>query len=139
MSVLELIQSLPDPRMEGKVKHNLGAIVFVTLCGILSGCKSWGDIHVYCGIKLDWLSRYVDLSNGPPSGWTFRRVFTLLDPSSLEGLLRTHAADTVLENNNSDQIAVDGKAIRGSKRQGSQCFHSVTAWCHENGLVLAEE
>lgn len=139
MSTLDLIKSLSDPRMEGKVKHNLGAIVFVTLCGILSGCKGWGDIHTYCGIKLEWLSQYVDLSNGAPSEWTFRRVFTLLDPSSLEILMRRHAADTVLENKKSDQIAVDGKAIRGSKRQGSQCFHSVSAWCHENGLVLAEE
>lgn len=138
MSVLDLIEELPDPRMEGKVKHNLATVIFVTLCGILSGCESWGDIEDYCETKLKWLSNYVDFKNGVPSEWTFRRVFTLLDPAFLETLLRTHAAAIVAKQKTSDQIAVDGKALCGSARQGLKCLHSVTAWCHENGLVLAE-
>ena len=139
MRILELIGDLKDPRMGGKVKHNFGSIIFVTLCGILSGCESWADIHDYGSAKRDWLQQYVNLSRGLPSEWTFRRVFTLLDPSFLEHLLRTHASETVFQGKKSDQIAVDGKAVRGSKRQGMQCLHSVSAWCHENGLVLAEE
>ncbi len=139
MIILELIGDLKDPRMSGKVKHNFGSIIFVTLCGILSGCESWSDIHDYCCVKRDWLQQYVDLSRGIPSEWTFRRIFTLLDPSLLEHLLRSHASQTVLQGKKSDQISVDGKAVRGSKRQGIQCLYSVSAWCHENGLVLAEE
>lgn len=139
LRILKLIEDVKDPRMSGKIKHNFGSIIFVTLCGILSGCESWGDIHDYCSVKRDWLQRYVDLSSGIPSEWTFRRIFTLLDPSFLEHLLRTHASEAVLQGKKSDQIAVDGKAVRGSKRQGMQCLHSVSAWCHENGLVLAEE
>ena len=50
----------------------------------------------------------------------------------------THAQDIVSKNTVSDQIAVDGKALCGSSRQGIKCLYSVTAWCHENGLVLAE-
>ena len=138
MSVLDLIKELPDPRMEGKVRHNLSTVIFVTLCGILSGCQSWGDIEDYCEAKLKWLEQYVEFKNGVPSEWTFRRVFTLLDPAYLEILLRTHAASIVSKNTSSDQIAVDSKALCGSARQGIRCLHSVTAWCHENGLVLAE-
>ena len=138
MSVLDLIKELPDPRMEGKVRHNLSSVIFVTLCGILSGCQSWGDIEDYCEAKLKWLEQYVEFKNGVPSEWTFRRVFTLLDPAYLEILLRTHAASIVSKNTSSDQIAVDGKALCGSAREGIRCLHSVTAWCHENGLVLAE-
>ena len=138
MSVLGLIEELPDPRMAGKVLHNFSTVTFVTLCGILSGCESWGDIKDYCETKLKWLEQYVDFKNGVPSEWTFRRVFTLLDPDCLEMLLRTHAQDIVSKNTVSDQIAVDGKALCGSSRQGIKCLYSVTAWCHENGLVLAE-
>ena len=139
MSVLDLIEELPDPRMDGKVKHNFATVIFVTLCGILSGCESWSDIKDYCETKLKWLEEYVEFPNGVPSEWTFRRVFTLLDPSHVETLLRTHASSIVTKNNgNSDQIAVDGKALCGSARQGIKCLHSVTAWCHENGLVLGE-
>lgn len=139
MTILELFQTIPDPRMEGKVTHNLGAILFTRLCGVLSGCESWTDIEDYCGTKQDWLSQYVDLTNGIPSKWTFRRVFTLLDPAHIENVLRTHAADVIRHNGKaSDQIAIDGKALRGSKRTDLQCLHSISAWCHENGLVLSE-
>jgi predicted transposase YbfD/YdcC len=140
MSILERIEKIPDPRMEGKVKHNLSTILFVGLCGVLSGCESWSDIEDYCRAKRKWLSHYVDLSNGIPSGWTFRRVFILLDPTHMEALLRNHAASIVNSNSKaSDQIAVDGKVFRATKRVHLQCLQSITAWCNENNLVLAEQ
>jgi len=139
MRILDLIKDLPDPRMAGKVKYSLSAIVFGTICGILSGAESWGDIHHYCKVKLSWLSKYIDLTQGIPSEWTFRRVFTLLDPSFLEHLLRTHAAEIVSKNQQSNHIAIDGKALCGSKREGTRSLHSVSAWCYTNGLVLGEE
>ena len=67
MTILDLIHQVPDPRMEGKVKHNLDSILFVGLCGVLSGCESWSDIEDYCETKVEWLSSFVDLSNGVPS------------------------------------------------------------------------
>lgn len=139
MKILTMIEEITDPRMLGKVQHNLGAIIFVTLCGILSGCEDWNDIQDYCKVKKDWIARYVCLKNGIPSSYTFRRVFTLLNPNNVENLLRTHAAEIVSKNKASDQIAIDGKALRGSKTLNTQCLHSISAWCHENGLVLGEE
>jgi predicted transposase YbfD/YdcC len=140
MKILSLIEDIPDPRMEGKVVHNLGTIIFVSLCGILSGCESWSDICDYCEVKKDWLSSYVDLSKGVPSAWTFRRVFTLLDPDKVEYLLRTHAASIVKDKDKtSDQIAIDGKALRGSKQEDLRCLYSVSAWCDNNSLVLSEQ
>jgi len=139
VNILEMINEIPDPRMEGKVVHKFSSIIFVALCGILSNCESWSDIEDYCRIKKAWLEKYVDLSNGIPSEWTFRRVFVLLDPNYIEYLLRTNAAEIVSNGKSSDQTAIDGKGLRGSKRQDLKCLHSVSAWCHENGLVLAEQ
>jgi predicted transposase YbfD/YdcC len=138
MKVLSMIANITDPRMENKVTHNFSAIIFVALCGVLSQCESWDDISDYCSAKKEWLSKYVDLTNGIPSGDTFRRVFTLLDPDNMEDLLRTHSSEIVQGNRKTDQIAIDGKALRGSKKLNLQCLHSVSAWCHENGLVLGE-
>lgn len=139
MSILEVLESIPDPRMEGKVKHNLGSILFVGLCGVLSGCESWSDIEDYCETKFEWLSCYVDLSNGVPSEWTFRRVFTLLNPAHMEQILSDHAARVIKSHGKkSDQIALDGKALKGSRRLDLRCLHSISAWCQESGLVLAE-
>jgi predicted transposase YbfD/YdcC len=134
------MESISDPRKEGKVKHNLGSILFVGLCSVLSGCESWSDIEDYCETKFEWLSYYIDLSNGVPSEWTFRRVFTLLNPAHMEQILSDHAASIVKSHGNkkSDQIALDGKALKGSKRLDLRCLHSISAWCQENGLVLAQ-
>lgn len=138
MKILEMINDIPDPRMKGKVQHKLSAIIFVALCGVLCGCESWGDIRDYCKVKRDWLSQYISLENGIPSSDTFRRVFTLLNPDMVEYLLRAHASEIVGKGKVSDQIAVDGKALCGSKRCDLQCLYSVSAWCHENGLILGE-
>lgn len=139
MKILDLIEGIPDPRKLGKVKYSLSTIIFGTVCAILSGAESWRDIHDYCTVKLNWLSQYVDFENRVPSEWTFRRVFTLINSDFLEQLLRVHAAEIVSKNQKSDQVVIDGKPLRGSQRQETKSLHSVSAWCHKNGLVLGEE
>jgi len=139
MQILDLIQEIDDPRLRGKVHHPLETIVFITLCAVLSGSDTWSDIELYGYGKKDWFSKYVNLDNGIPSEWTFRRFFTLLPADVMEGLLRQFSASVLHQSGlKSDQIAIDGKALCGSKRQDLACLHSVTAWCHENNLVLAE-
>lgn len=139
MKILKMIEDIDDPRMLGKVKHNLSTIIFVALCAVLCVCDDWNLMHDYCKAKEDWLARYVSFENGVPSSATFRRVFTLLNPNNIENLLRVHAAEIVGNNTASDQVALDGKALRGSKRLNIECLYSVSAWCHENALVLGEE
>jgi len=137
MNLIDLAKEIPDPRDHYKIKHNLSTIVFVTLCGVLCGAESWSDISLFCEAKYAWLSKHVDLSNGVPSAWTFRRIFTLLTPDKLEWLLKTHALN-ITKNKQVDHIAIDGKALCGSKRHDLRCLHSISALCHEHGVILAE-
>ena len=99
--------------------------------------KSWLDVSDFCDAKQAWLSKYVDLKAGIPSCWTFRRLFILLDPALIEKLL-LEMTQLLLNNKPSDQIAIDGKQLRGSHRYNARGRQSVSAWCHENGLVLAQ-
>ena len=139
MLILDLIQEIDDPRLRGKIHHPLETILFITLCAVLSGSDTWSDIELYGYGKKDWFSKYVNLDNGIPSEWTFRRFFTLLPGDVMEDLLRQFSASVLKKSGlKSDQIAIDGKALCGSKREGLACLQSVTAWCHENKLVLAE-
>jgi len=139
MLILDLIHEIDDPRLRGKVHHPLETILFITLCAVLSGSDTWSDIELYGRGKKDWFSKYINLDNGIPSEWTFRRFFTLLPADVMESLLRQFAALVLKKSEiKSDQIAIDGKALCGSKRKDLTCLQSVTAWCHENGLVLAE-
>jgi predicted transposase YbfD/YdcC len=140
MVIIDYIEKIPDPRMSGKVKHALGSIIFTALCGVLSGCESWEDIRSYTKEKQDWLSQFVPFKNGVPSEWTYRRVFTLLSPDHMEHFLRSFAKHILSTHQASpDHIAIDGKTLCGSRDREGFALHSLTAFCHEYGLVIGEE
>jgi predicted transposase YbfD/YdcC len=140
--LIELLEMLPDPREDYKVQHKLSTIIFCTLCAVLCGAEGWTDIVLFCEIRREWLSQYVEFKNGIPSSWTFRRVFSLLKPELIETLLRSHSAMLLRnkgENPATMQICVDGKALRGSKRHDARCLQVITAFSHEHGVVLAQK
>ncbi len=137
MNLLELLINIPDPRASWKVKHSLSTLLFVTFCGVLCGIQCWSDLPDFCRAKYEWLSYYVSFEGGVPSAWTFRRIFTLLEPLLLEELLIAHGAG-IIDRKTNKQIAIDGKSLRGSRRHNLECLHSISAVCHETGLVLAE-
>lgn len=137
MNLIESLNKIPDPREAWKVKHNLSALIFVNLSGVLCGAESWSDISDYCESKIEMLRKFVKLDNGAPSGDTFRRIFTLIDPIIIENLLRSNALELVNKNIQTN-IAIDGKSLKGSRRHDLKCLQSITAFCHEQNLVLAE-
>ena len=137
MSLLEILSFIPDPRQDYKIKYSLTTLLFTTLCAVLCGCQTWLDVSDFCEAKRSWLGQYVTLNQRLPSCWTFRRLFILLEPSLIEQLL-LDVSDLLLKDKVSDQIAIDGKSQRGSRRHDIRCLHSISAWCHEHGLVLAQ-
>jgi hypothetical protein len=95
MGILSLLDQIEDPRSDYRTRYSLSMILFSTFCAVLCGVETWEDIPIFCESKQDFLKEYVDFSNGIPSCWTFRRVFTLLAPEILEDLLREHAQSLV--------------------------------------------
>jgi DDE_Tnp_1-associated len=66
-------QDLQDPRVERTRKHPLINVVFMAVCGILSGANSIAGIHEFGVDRRSWFARYLDLTNGIPSEDTFGR------------------------------------------------------------------
>jgi predicted transposase YbfD/YdcC len=85
----------------------------------------------------DWIANYVDLSNGIPSIYTFKRVFELLDPCEIESMLRS-TMSLLCKNMEGGTISFDGKALRGtaSSEKGTKAIHLLNAWSHENGICI---
>ena len=73
---------LQDPRVERTRRHPLINVVFMAVCGVLSGANSIAGIHEFAIDHRGWFSRYLDLSNGIPSEDTLGRVLARLDPGS---------------------------------------------------------
>jgi predicted transposase YbfD/YdcC len=132
-------QDLQDPRVERTRKHPLINVVFIAVCGVLSGANSFAAIHEFACDRRQWFARYLDLSNGIPSDDTLGRVLARLDPGAFEKCLLSwmQAVQEVTANR---LVAIDGKTVRGSydRRGGTAAIHMVSAWATENKLSLGQ-
>jgi predicted transposase YbfD/YdcC len=135
----EHFEDLNDPRVERTRKHPLINILFIAVCGVLSGANSFAGIQEFGCDRRQWFARYLDLSNGIPCDDTFARVLARLDPAAFEKCLMSwiRAVQEVSEHR---LIAVDGKTLRGSynRRDGKAAIHMVSAWATENKLSLGQ-
>lgn len=132
-------QDLQDPRVERTRKHPLINVLFIAVCGVLSGANSFASIHEFAIDRRHWFARYLDLSNGIPSDDTLARVLARLDPGAFEKCLLSwiRAVQEVTEDR---LIAIDGKTLRGSydRADGRAAIHMVSAWAGENKLSLGQ-
>jgi predicted transposase YbfD/YdcC len=132
-------QDLRDPRVERTRKHPLINIVFMAVCGVLSGANSVAGIHEFAIDRRSWFARYLDLTEGIPSEDTFGRVLARIDPGAFEKCLLSwiQAVQEVSENR---LVGIDGKTLRGSRDHGDgrTAIHMVSAWASENKLSLGQ-
>ena len=130
-------QDLTDPRVERTRKHPLINIVFIAVCGVLSGANSFAAIEEFGLDRRTWFARFLDLTNGIPSDDTFARVLARIDPGAFENCLLSWM-QAVQEITDHRLIAIDGKTLRGSydRRDGKAAIPMVSAWASENTLSL---
>jgi len=138
--LLSFMKIVDDPRDENKICYPLLNILFMSIVAVLCGAVTWLDVEDFSTCRADWFKRYIDLSAGIPSRYTFRRLFTLINPKSLEKAFQKWSellAGVLLEG---CQVAIDGKQLRGSKRSGKglKALQCVSAWCHDHELILGQ-
>src|SRR5512135_297411 len=132
-------QDLKDPRVERTRKHPLINVLFIAVCGVLSGANSFAAIEEFGLDRRTWFARFLDLTNGTPSDDTFARVLARIDPGAFEKCLLSWI-QAVQEVTNHRLIAIDGKTVRSSydRRDGKAAIHMVSAWATENKLSLGQ-
>jgi predicted transposase YbfD/YdcC len=132
-------QNLQDPRVERTRKHPLINIVFIAVCGVLSGANSIAAIHEFAVDRRSWFARYLDLTQGIPSEDTLGRVLARLHPAEFEKSLLSWI-QAVHEVSTHRLIPIDGKTLRGSYEPGDgrAAIHMVSAWAAENQLSLGQ-
>lgn len=130
------IQSLKDPRQDYKIDYPLDEIMLLTLCAVIAGCETFVDIALYGRSKLEFLRTLAPFRNGTPSHDVLSSVFRRLDAGAFEALFRKWAQSLNAEL--SGVIAVDGKTVRGSKKNGKNALHLISAFACEARLVLGQ-
>lgn len=133
----EIFEALQDTRKGGHTLHHFGEIIFMAFTCIICGVKSYELMEEFCNIRQKWFKKWLSLPNGIPSYNTFSRVIEGLDPVLFSQCIITHLKLANLDLQG-DQVAIDGKALRGSRTKDHRHIHAVSAWACEKGLTLAQ-
>jgi hypothetical protein len=137
--LLASFAALPDPRCAGRTRHRLLDLLVIAVCAVVAGAETWVDIAHYGRMKQAWLATFLDLPHGTPSHDTFRRVFSLINPSCREECFRQWMA-TVAPPLPREVVAVDGKTVRRSFDRGRAQgpLPVVSAFATQQGLSLGQ-
>jgi predicted transposase YbfD/YdcC len=138
ISFLDYFKEVPDHRVVGMVTYPLDEVLLATLVGVLCGADEWDAIELLSREYLTWLRRFLPYKSGVPSAQTFRKIFRLLPPKLLEDSFVSWVAS--LQEVVRGVVAIDGKALRGSKKaaDGSGMAHVLSAYACDAGLVLGQ-
>ena len=132
---LRYFSDVDDPRSPRNQKHPLITLIGTSLLASLAGIDSFSGFADFTEAHYEHLIDYFDFPYGSPSHDTYQRLWDTINPSQFYAsfLLFTESLARLPQT----YINVDGKAIRHSGTE--KALHIVSAWCHANQLVLAQE
>jgi len=142
-SLAAAFATVPDPRRVASVRYPLAAILAMTVAAILSN-------HVSVLAISEWAARQEAAlltalgfpTTHTPCQSTLQRLFAKLDGPALGTVVAAAVASAATPANATLQgVAIDGKAQRGRLQfaAGGCPVHALSAFCHDAGLVLAQE
>jgi len=141
--LLEALDSVPDPRKKRGVRHRFGAILFISICAVLSGSKSFAAIAEWATDTAD--SKLAGIGVKVPNVSTIRRALSALTGDEFDTtigswlagrLAAARAASTGGKRRRA--IAVDGKALRGSRDGDERARMLMAALDHDSGVTLGQ-
>ena len=130
--------SITDYRRSNKNKiHKLSDIIFLILAATISGITDWVGMEIWAETKQAWLRKYIDLANGIPAHDTLRAVAGRINPVEFNRSF-TQWVHTELPSLAGLHVAVDGKALRGSRDERG-IVHMVSAFVAKARIVLTQQ
>lgn len=135
----ERLATIHDPRRQcANLKHALVDILVVGFCGTLAGCDDFTEIAAWARTHEAFLRTFLGLAHGIPSHDTFTRVFALVKPDTLQGVLVPWLHER--RGLPGELLHIDGKAMRHTRRhsQNLGALHVVSAWASQAGLTLGQ-
>jgi hypothetical protein len=138
---MEVLATVEDPRKARGKRESLAAILALAVAATLCGAQSyqaiadWGRNHGLSMARALGFTR-----KKTPCAATFCNLFRRLDRQGFEQAL-ARWAEAVMQalptpKGTLEAIAIDGKTLRGSKRQGAIDVHLLSALSHRLGLTL---
>ena len=131
-----------DPRSQAHITYKLSDILFMLVCGMISGCKDLEMIIEFSEERIDFLKKHTELKEIPCLS-TLSNILRVLNPSHLELCLHGIFSN-VFETNiriKEREISIDGKTIcsTATMKKYERPMHIITALLVDNSLSLGQK
>jgi hypothetical protein len=135
--------AVPDPRVPTGRRHPLVAILALAAAAVLTGARSMAAVAEWAADAPQPVRAALGARRRAPDHWvvpseaTIRRTLARLDAEVMARVIGAWLADRNGPDQRRRAIAVDGKTLRGAKREGRQ-VHLLAAMEHATRRVLAQ-
>jgi hypothetical protein len=125
-------EKVSDPRRQyGNLLHKIWEMLIIALLSVVCMGEDYDDMETFGKERKKWLREEMglELSNGIPSGDTFRRLFERMNPKEFRSCLDESIGYTRSQR---EVINIDGKAKKDAG------IHVISAFVGENQITLGE-
>jgi predicted transposase YbfD/YdcC len=145
--LLAYLATITDRRARAGRRHPLVAILVLAAAAVLAGARSFAAIAEWAADAPQPVRAALGARRDPRTGrwvWTvptestIRRTLARLDAEALAAAIGAWLADRDRPDRRRRAVAVDGKALRGARRDGHG-VHLLAAMDHATRAVLAQQ
>lgn len=141
--LIEVLAEIPDFRSHRGKRHSLAAILALACSAMLCGYRSYTAIAEWGRHYGAHLVQALGFTHRSPCAATLHTVLRRVDREALEAKLGAWAEGLLGEAPHpqevEDALALDGKTLRGSQKQGAPGVHLLSALAHRVGVTLAQQ
>lgn len=138
ITLMELLEGLPDPRAARGKRHPLPALLSLAVVAMLAGMTTYEAIVDY-GKERGWeflqllgFTRRRGLCKA-----TYSRIFRRIDVAAFEAAVSRWICGR-LQPGDTPHLAIDGKTLRGSRDGATPAVHLLSAYAPDVEAVVAQ-
>jgi hypothetical protein len=135
------LRRLPDVRKSRGIRHPYFSVLTIAIAALLGGERTYASLAEWAGRltqnQLKRLRARFDRKRKyfiPPSEPTIRRVLQSADVESVEQCL----GEWLLNITDDNAIAIDGKTLKGAKRDNGTQVHLLSAFLHNEAVTVSQ-
>jgi predicted transposase YbfD/YdcC len=142
--LIDVFAAIPDFRKPRGKRHPLSAIFALACCAMLCGYRSYSAMAEWGRNYGTRLAQVLGFTHDTPCAATLHTVFRHVNRDEVEAHLGAWANSVVGSLPAAPEMpevamALDGKTLRGSKKQGAPGTHLLSALAHHVGVTLAQQ
>ena len=141
--LIEVLAEMPDLRSRRGKRHPLSSMLAMACCAMLCGYRSYSALAEWGRNYGTGIAQALGFTHNTPCAATLHTIFRQVDRDDLEARLGTWAESVVVSTPAASAgevaVALDGKTLRGSQKQGAPGVHLLSALSHHVGLTLTQQ